>query len=134
MIIGIGTDLVHIPRMQDLLDKHGERIARRILSDTEFDEFKLQLKPAAFLAKRFAAKEAVAKALGTGFRDGLSLRHIVVRNNALGKPELYFEAAGEKIMAAHSIGRALLSLSDDHEYAIAYVILMETINDSISNT
>jgi holo-[acyl-carrier protein] synthase len=126
MIAGIGTDLVHIPRMQSLLDKHGDRIAERILSETEFAEFKLQLKPAAFLAKRFAAKEAVAKALGTGFRDGLSLRHIVVRNNALGKPELSFEAAGRTMMAEHNIGQALLSLSDDHEYASAYVILMET--------
>ncbi|GAB4289385.1 MAG: holo-ACP synthase [Methylophaga sp.] len=133
MIIGIGTDLVHIPRMQGLLDRHGDRIARRILSDTEFKEFKLQLKPAAFLAKRFAAKEAVAKALGTGFRDGLSLRHIVVSNNALGKPELSFEAAGQNIVAQHAVGRALLSLSDDHEYASAYVILMETTDDSISD-
>lgn len=125
MIIGIGTDLVHIPRMQSLLDKHGDRIAERILSESEFAEFKLQLKPAAFLAKRFAAKEAAAKALGTGFRDGLSLRHIVVRNNGLGKPELSFESVGQTVMAEHHIGQALLSLSDDHEYATAYVILME---------
>lgn len=125
MIAGIGTDLVHIPRMQSLLDKHGDRIAERILSESEFAEFKLQLKPAAFLAKRFAAKEATAKALGTGFRDGLSLRHIMVRNNALGKPELQFEAAGLTLLEQQGIGRALLSLSDDHEYASAYVILME---------
>jgi holo-[acyl-carrier protein] synthase len=127
MIAGIGTDLVHIPRMQSLLEKHGDRIAERILSESEFAEFKLQIKPAAFLAKRFAAKEAAAKALGTGFRDGLSLRHIVVSNNAAGKPELSFEAAGQTIMTEHRIGRALLSLSDDHEYASAYVILMEAI-------
>jgi holo-[acyl-carrier protein] synthase len=125
MIFGIGTDLVHIPRMQSLLDKHGDKIASRILSDTEFAEFKLQLKPAAYLAKRFAAKEAAAKALGTGFRDGLSLRHIVVGNNALGKPELSFELAGLTLTKQLHIGRSLLSLSDDHEYASAYVILME---------
>jgi holo-[acyl-carrier protein] synthase len=125
MIAGIGTDLVHIPRMQNLLDKHGDKIAARILSDKEFAEFKLQLKPAAFLAKRFAAKEAAAKALGTGFRDGLSLRHITVRNDALGKPELSFEAAGQTLLQERQIGRSLLSLSDDHEYASAYVILME---------
>ncbi|MCX4186448.1 holo-ACP synthase [Methylophaga sp. OBS4] len=125
MIFGIGTDLVHIPRMQSLLDKHGDKIASRILSDAEFAEFKLQLKPAAYLAKRFAAKEAAAKALGTGFRDGLSLRHIVVSNNALGKPELSFELAGLTLTKQLHIGRSLLSLSDDHEYASAYVILME---------
>jgi len=125
MIFGIGTDLVHIPRMKALLEKHGDKIASRILSDKEFAEFKLQLKPAAFLAKRFAAKEAAAKALGTGFRDGLSLRHIVVKNDDLGKPELIFEQVGLSLKQELNIGRALLSLSDDHEYASAYVILMD---------
>lgn len=128
MIIGIGTDLVHIPRMQTLLEKHGDKIAARILSDREFAEFKLQLKPAAYLAKRFAAKEAAAKAMGTGFRDGLSLRHIVVSNNALGKPELSFEETGLTLKDELKIGRSLLSLSDDHEYASAYVVLMETMS------
>lgn len=128
MIIGIGTDLVHIPRMQTLLEKHGDKIAARILSDREFAEFKLQLKPAAYLAKRFAAKEAAAKAMGTGFRDGLSLRHIVVSNNALGKPEISFEETGLTLKQELKIGRSMLSLSDDHEYASAYVILMEAIS------
>lgn len=127
MIIGIGTDLVHIPRMQTLLEKHGDKIAARILSDREFAEFKLQLKPAAYLAKRFAAKEAAAKAMGTGFRDGLSLRHIVVSNNELGKPEISFEETGLTLKQELKIGRSMLSLSDDHEYASAYVILMEAI-------
>ncbi|WP_438970401.1 holo-ACP synthase [Methylophaga sp.] len=127
MIIGIGTDLVHVPRMQALLKKHGDKIAARILSDREFAEFKLQLKPAAYLAKRFAAKEAAAKAMGTGFRDGLSLRHIVVSNNELGKPELSFEETGLVLKDELKIGRSLLSLSDDHEYASAYVILMEAV-------
>jgi len=128
MIIGIGTDLVHIPRMQALLEKHGDKIAARILSDREFAEFRLQLKPAAYLAKRFAAKEAAAKAMGTGFRDGLSLRHIVVSNNELGKPELSFEETGLTLKDELKIGRSMLSLSDDHEYASAYVILMEAMS------
>jgi holo-[acyl-carrier protein] synthase len=125
MIFGIGTDLVHIPRMQLLLDKHGDKIAHRILSDSEFASFQQANKPAAFLAKRFAAKEATAKALGTGFRDGLSLRHIAVSNNEYGKPELTFYERGQKLLDELSIGRSLLSLSDELEYAIAYVILME---------
>lgn len=125
MIFGIGTDLVHIPRMQALLDKHGDKIAQRILSDGEFVSFQQARKPAAFLAKRFAAKEATAKALGTGFRDGLSLRHIAVSNNDYGKPELTFCEHGLKMLDDLNIGRSLLSLSDETEYAIAYVILME---------
>ena len=125
MIFGIGTDLVHIPRMQELLTKHGDKIAQRILSDDEFVGFQRAYNPAAFLAKRFAAKEATAKALGTGFRDGLSLRHIEVRNNDHGKPELNFYERGQKLVDELNIGRSLLSLSDESDYATAYVILME---------
>lgn len=125
MIAGIGTDLVHIPRMQALLDRHGDRIARRILSDSEFAEFAHASSQAAFLAKRFAAKEAAAKALGTGFRDGLSLQHIVVSRDPLGKPELSFTGQGLLLKEKLNISRALLSLSDERDYATAYVILME---------
>jgi len=125
MIFGIGTDLVHIPRMQRLLDKYGDKIAQRILSDGEYVFFQQAHKPAAFLAKRFAAKEATAKALGTGFRNGLSLRHIAVSNNEYGKPELTFYERGKKLLDELNIGRSLLSLSDESEYATAYVILME---------
>ncbi|HDZ16581.1 MAG TPA: holo-ACP synthase [Methylophaga aminisulfidivorans] len=125
MIIGIGTDIVHIPRMTSLLEKHGDKFAERILTEKEFNAFKLQLKPANFLAKRFAAKEAVAKAMGTGFRDGLSLRHISVLNDELGKPEIQFQERGLSLKQSLNIGKTLLSLSDDHEYAIAYVMLME---------
>jgi len=126
MIFGIGTDLVNIPRMQDLLDKHDDKIAQRILSEAEFTCFKQASNPAAFLAKRFAAKEATAKALGTGFRDGLSLRHIAVENNDLGKPELKFHHRGLELLEEFKIGRSLLSLSDEKDYALAFVTLMES--------
>lgn len=125
MIVGIGTDLVHIPRMQILLDKYDEKIAQRILSDSEFLDFQQTPRPAAFLAKRFAAKEATAKAFGTGFRDGLSLRDISVSNNTHGKPELNFYKQGQSLVEELNIGRCFLSLSDESEYATAYVILME---------
>lgn len=125
MIFGIGTDLVHIPRMQELLDKHDDKIALRILSDAEFEEFQQATNQAAFLAKRFAAKEAAAKALGTGFRDGLSLRHIEVVNNEMGKPELSFEQQGRILIEQNKIGRSLLSLSDEKDYALAFVTLIE---------
>lgn len=125
MIFGIGTDLVHIPRMQDLLDKHGDKIAERILSEAEFDGFQNSKDQAAFLAKRFAAKEATAKALGTGFRDGLSLRHIEVSNDDNGKPELHFLQRGSELLSELNIGRSMISLSDEKEYAVAFVTLLE---------
>ena len=125
MIFGIGTDLVHIPRITALLTKHGDKIAQRILSDTEFKQFQQANNQANFLAKRFAAKEATAKALGTGFRDGLSLRHIEVNNNENGKPILKFHQRGQALLTELNIGRAMISLSDEHEYAMAFVTLME---------
>ena len=125
MIFGIGTDLVHIPRMQSLLDKHDDKIALRILSDAEFIGFKKAPNQAAFLAKRFAAKEATAKAFGTGFRDGLSLRHIEIINNEAGNPELKFYQRGLSLIEQHNIGRSMISLSDENVYAIAFVTLVE---------
>ncbi|PHS32358.1 MAG: holo-ACP synthase [Methylophaga sp.] len=125
MIFGIGTDLVHIPRMASLLEKYDDKIALRILSDAEFIGFKKASNKAAFLAKRFAAKEATAKAFGTGFRNGLSLQHIEVVNNKDGKPELKFHQQGQVLLEQYNIGRSMLSLSDENEYAIAFVTLVE---------
>ena len=85
MIYGIGTDIVRIARMQQSLDKHGERFARRILTDQEMIGYQQTTKPAHYLAKRCAAKEAAAKAMGTGFRHGLSLKHMNVGHDVLQK-------------------------------------------------
>lgn len=125
MIAGIGTDLVHIPRMQRLLDKYGVKAAERILNEQELMHFKRAVKPAAFLAKRFAAKEAAVKALGTGFRDGISLQHITVSNDPLGKPQLALSGEAKKLSQQKQIETVLLSLSDDGDYASAYVIMTE---------
>lgn len=126
MISGIGTDLVHIPRIAEMLDKYGDKAAQRILDEVELSQFQQSKQPAAFLAKRFAAKEATAKALGTGFRDGLGLQHIGVRNDALGKPELVFCDYASLLLTEKNIQKALLSISDDGDYATAYVVLMES--------
>jgi len=123
VIAGIGTDIVEIARMQDLLDKHGSKFAQKILSDDELMEFERTINPAAFLAKRFAAKEATAKAFGTGFRDGLSLRHIEVKNNQLGRPELVFSERANSLLSELNIGKCFLSLSDEQHYAIAFVTM-----------
>ena len=123
MIYGIGTDIVCISRMASNLDRYGERFAARLLTDAEMAIFVDSVQPAQFLAKRFAAKEAAAKALGTGFRDGLGLRDIGVENDALGKPVLAFSARAQEMLSKQGIGRAHLSLADETEYAIAYVLL-----------
>ncbi len=126
MIFGIGTDIVHINRMKDSLDKHGDKFARRILTDHEFAEFeKLEgenIKPA-FLAKRFAAKEATAKAMGTGFTQGLSLHHIGVKHDDAGRPILDFVGIADEFMRQNKILHPHLSLADEREYAVAFVTL-----------
>jgi holo-[acyl-carrier protein] synthase len=125
MIIGIGSDLVHIPRMEELIEKHGDRIAERILTEHELSEFQMQIKPAAYLAKRFAAKEAASKAFGTGFRNGLSLRHIGVINNSQGQPVLSFTEKAIELKQTQNIGRCFLTISDDHDYATAFVVMTD---------
>lgn len=123
MIFGIGTDIVHVPRMEENLSRHGERFAQRILSAEELVEFAQAAMPAKFLAKRFAAKEAAAKALGTGFRDGLALRHIGVRHGPLGEPLLDFRQYAAHLAESLGIRASHVSLSDETEYAAAFVVL-----------
>ena len=122
MIFGIGTDIVRIQRMADNLDRYGERFAARILTESEMAVFRDSAQGPQFLAKRFAAKEAAAKALGTGFRDGLSLRDISVKNDGLGKPVLAFSERAQQTLQNQGVGAVHLSLSDESEYAIAYVV------------
>lgn len=123
MIHGIGTDIVRIGRIADGLERYGEKFARRIATQQEFDQWRASPRPAHFLAKRFAAKEAAAKALGTGFRDGLQLRHIGVTKDPLGKPDLVFSGRAADLIEAYAIGGSFVSLSDEDDYAIAYVVL-----------
>lgn len=123
MIYGIGTDIVHIKRMRENLDKYEDKFARRILTDSEFVEFKNKNDKAAFLAKRFAAKEAAAKAMGTGFSQGLSLHHIGVGHDDAGKPVLEFLDVAEKFIREKKIKQAHLSLADERDYAVAFVTL-----------
>lgn len=106
-----------------MLKRHGERLAQRILTVDELVRFRELSQPAPFLAKRFAAKEATAKAFGTGFRQGLSLRHIEVANDRLGRPELRFYQQGLARYQQLGLTRCHLSLSDEGEYAQAFVIL-----------
>lgn len=123
MIFGIGTDIVHIERMRENLDKHGDKFAQRILTVTELSEFEEKNDKAAFLAKRFAAKEATAKAMGTGFSNGLSLLHIGVTHDKAGKPILEFLETAETFLIDNKIKQSHLSLADERDYAVAFVTL-----------
>ena len=122
MIYGIGTDIVAVARMADLYRRHGERALEKLLAPKERDACRNSTVPARFLAKRFAAKEAFGKALGTGVRAPALLPAIAVVHDALGKPSFEFsrplaEHMGERGLAAH------LSISDEQDHAVAFVIL-----------
>jgi holo-[acyl-carrier protein] synthase len=125
MIFGIGTDIVQISRIQNSLDRYGERFARRILGGEELVDFQRTLHPARFLARRFAAKEAVVKAYGTGFTQGITFQDIVVSHDAAGKPLLVLSGRALELQQEMGIGEKFISLSDEREYAVAFVTLLK---------
>jgi holo-[acyl-carrier protein] synthase len=123
VIFGIGTDIVRVARMQNNIERHGEKFAERILTAAELEEYRREARQAHFLAKRFAAKEAAAKAMGTGFRDGLMLHHIGVTHDAAGKPKLVFTDQAAEFVQAHGITSVHVSLADEADHAVAFVTL-----------
>lgn len=123
MIFGIGTDIVRVARMQKDLDQFGERFAERILTTNELQEYRQNNNKANFLARRFAAKEAAAKALGTGFSNGVQLHDIEVAHDTQGKPLLEFRGRARQFMLEKSITIAHISLADEQDHAVAFVTL-----------
>lgn len=124
MIFGIGTDIVSIERIRTAIQRHGSRFADRVLSSVEMEIYHASPKPEYFLAKRFAAKEAAAKAFGTGFRDGLAMHDIAVVNDNKGKPELRFSGRAASLCEELGIGEHFVSLSDERDHAIAFVTFL----------
>ncbi|MCC6302573.1 MAG: holo-ACP synthase [Gammaproteobacteria bacterium] len=123
MIHGIGTDIVSVARMQTNLERYGDRFARRILTEREYEQYRGIFHPARFLAKRFAVKEAVAKALGTGLSAGVHLRQICVEHDDRGKPGLSYSGRAEVLCREARICRSHVSISDEAQYAVAFVVL-----------
>ena len=123
MIFGIGTDIVRVGRMRKNLVRFGNRFAERILTATELQEFLQNANKANFLARRFAAKEAAAKAMGTGFRNGLKLRDIEITHDPQGKPMLQFYGHAHRFIQEKHIVVAHISLADEQDHAVAFVTL-----------
>jgi holo-[acyl-carrier protein] synthase len=123
VIYGVGTDVVEIGRIEKALARYGERFARRILCEPELQRFKDHRLPAAYLAKRFAAKEAFTKALGTGIHAPANWHGVWVRNLPSGKPVLEFSDALQQLLVLRGIDKSHLSLTDERGVAMATVIL-----------
>lgn len=125
MIFGIGTDIVRVKRMQENIEKFGDKFAERILSTEELTEYHKYAEPSRLLAKRFAAKEAASKAMGTGFRNGVTLKQIFITHDDLGKPILNFVDAAKDFLSLNGVKESHVSISDEQDYAVAYVTLVK---------
>lgn len=123
MILGIGTDLVEIGRIEAALERWGERFARKILVPRELDRFAHHRKPAAYLAKRFAAKEAFSKAIGTGIHHPVNWQNISVVNHASGRPYLELSAPLASFVQSRGVSSVHVSLTDERGMAAAFVVL-----------
>jgi holo-[acyl-carrier protein] synthase len=123
VIFGVGTDVVEIGRIEKALARWGERFANRILVDPELKRFASHRLPANYLAKRFAAKEAFTKALGTGIHAPANWHGVWVRNLPSGKPVLEFSDSLQLLMRKKGVTQSHVSLSDEKGVAFATVIL-----------
>jgi holo-[acyl-carrier protein] synthase len=124
VILGVGVDVVRVSRVQAAVDRFGVRFSRRILTGEELGDLPGPRRAAQFLAKRFAAKEALVKALGTGFRYGVGPRDIGVRHDPLGRPFLVFSPLAQGLLDARGVAESHLSLADEEDLAVAFVTLM----------
>ena len=123
MIYGIGIDVVEPRRIARLLEKYGERFARRVLTQLEWPGYLRTARPVLFLANRFAAKEAFSKAMGTGFRYPVTLQCISVVQNRAGKPGFSFHPRLEQLVSSRGIVNHHLTISDEAALACACVVL-----------
>ena len=123
MIYGVGTDIVNIDRIQKIILKNREGFIKRVLTEHEQALFANKADSAAFCAKRFAAKEAFSKALGTGIGRVVSFQDLTVRNNDTGKPHFLPSEKLRLYLLEKGVKQAHLSISDENQYALAFVVL-----------
>lgn len=123
-MIAVGTDILRIARIEDVEERLGERFVRRILTPPERVEYQQSRMPARLLAKRFAAKEAIAKALGTGIGRGVSWQDISIGHDANGAPIVTLSGGALQVASDRGGTRVELSLADELEYVVAFAILV----------
>jgi holo-[acyl-carrier protein] synthase len=125
MIFGIGTDVVQLERVQAVYERHGEHFVRRLLMPEEDAAFRKYKRPVRFLAMRFAAKEAIVKALGTGFAHGIWIRDVGVQPNAWGRPEVIWSERGRMLRDQLGAGDGHVTLTDEAGLVVAVAVLMK---------
>ena len=122
-VIGIGTDIVDIRRLEKMTDKVRDRLALRVLTESEYEHYQTISFSVAYLAKRWAAKEAASKALGTGIAKGVSFQHIQIESLASGQPILVLLDTAKQLATDLGATSWHISLSDEAHYAVAFVVM-----------
>ncbi|HEY5624768.1 MAG TPA: holo-ACP synthase [Gammaproteobacteria bacterium] len=126
MVFGVGTDVVQVARVESTWNRFGEHFANRLLLDAERTLFRSARKPVRFLAMRFAIKEAVVKAMGTGFANGMWIRDVGMLPNALGQPQIIYSDRGRSMCAKLGVGDGHVSVSDEAGLIVAMAVLMRS--------
>jgi holo-[acyl-carrier protein] synthase len=119
----LGTDILKVARVEETVSRLGDRFVRRILTEPERQQYSESGQPERLLAKRFAAKEAVAKALGTGIGRGVSWQDIQIDHDEMGAPLVRLSGGAARVAEERGASRVLLSLSDEIEYVVAFAAL-----------
>ena len=125
MIFGIGVDVLETRRIAATFERFGARFIEHLLLPAERAQLARTARPERFLAMRFAAKEAIVKAMGTGFAHGVWIRDVGVVQNAWGKPEVVFSERGERVRRGLGVGDAHVTLSDERGLVVAVAVLMK---------
>jgi holo-[acyl-carrier protein] synthase len=125
VIFGIGVDVLEAARITQTLERFGTRFIEHLLMPQEHAQLALTARPERFLAMRFAAKEAIVKAMGTGFAHGVWIRDVGVVQNSWGKPEVVFSERGERVRRGLGVGDAHVTLSDERGLVVAVAVLMK---------
>ena len=123
-ILGHGVDVIECPRVQKLLEEHGDRFLKRVFTDHELDYCHKHKESTQHLAGRFAAKEAVLKALGTGMRGRMKWTDVEIANDDLGKPEITLSGESADVAEQKGVCRVLVSISHTREHAVASAIAL----------
>jgi holo-[acyl-carrier protein] synthase len=130
MIYGIGIDVLKSERVQRVLEKYGERFVERLLMPEERVQLERTARPGRFLAMHFAAKEAIVKAMGTGFAHGVWIRDVGMVQNAWGRPEVIYSARGARVRDGLGIGEGHVTLTDEAGLVVAVAVLMRRTSQS----
>ena len=128
MIFGIGTDVLELKRIERTYRRFGDRFAERLLLDEEHALFVETKNKTRFLGMRFAAKEAVAKALGTGFANGIWVRDVGSVPNKLGQPQVIYSDRGRQVCTRLGVGEGFLTLTDEAGLIVAVAVLLRSQN------